>query len=184
MQAPRWNSSTNAASKAKPGPTTSARTTRAASAACTRTAATIPTRTQRAATAPEVMVVAGRHARELAALRAEYEEHLESLRTDCQMQLAALATTLRVEHQASIAAVTTTLQEEHQKALAASDAKLRHDHSIKETALISELTKLAAQRDGSLERAQVLFAQSQGLRHDLHKLAKFNRGLQTKIAKT
>ncbi|KDO27677.1 hypothetical protein SPRG_20360 [Saprolegnia parasitica CBS 223.65] len=154
MQAPRWNPSMNAASKAKPGPTTSARTTRAASTASTRTTSTVSTRTQRAATAPEAMVVPERHARELAALRTEYEERLESLRTDCQMQLAALATTLRAEHQANIAAVTTTLQQEHQEASAASDANLRQEHSIKETALISELTKLAAQRDASLERAQ------------------------------
>ncbi|EQC25297.1 hypothetical protein SDRG_16820 [Saprolegnia diclina VS20] len=171
MQAPRWNPSTNAASKAKPGPTTSARTTRAASTVCTRM--------HRATTAPEAMAVPGRHARELAALRAEYEERLESLRTDCQMQLAALATTLRAEHQANIAAVTTTLQQEHQEALAASDAKLRQEHSIKELALTTELATLAAQHDANLERARIQHTRSEGLQRDLHTLAKLNHRLQT-----
>ncbi|EQC38603.1 hypothetical protein SDRG_04305 [Saprolegnia diclina VS20] len=84
------------------------------------------------------------------------------------MQLAALATTLRAEYQIHIAAVTTTLQQEHQKALAASTAKLSQDHSIKETVLISEITKLAAQRDGILERAQTKcdLAKSKTAEHD------------------
>ncbi|EQC41679.1 hypothetical protein SDRG_01637 [Saprolegnia diclina VS20] len=135
-------------------------------------------------TAPEAMAVPGRHARELAALRAEYEEHLASLRTDCQMQLAAMATTLRAEHQANIAAVTTTLQQEHQEALATTAAALCEEHSTKETALTSQLAMLAAERDVSLERARVLDTRSEGLRRDLHTLAKLNHRLQTTIATT